>query len=163
MRRRLQSLPKGTRLRVVGHSQGAAKVSAGLSLLTAAERSRIDVQSIGGAACTFPGGLHGIEIDMNSRDIVPMDFGAHPRPCRDRLAAQSREGTKVSVRYYSFGVPMVFSSSHALRQYVKVMRVTPASDSAVESEIKFWFVKGFNLATEAIADPRVNAVLRSVW
>jgi hypothetical protein len=75
LRERIRRLESGRTVTVYAHSQGAAITASALSFLSEDERSHVDVVSFGGAAWTFPSGVHSILRYTNIVDPVPMGFG----------------------------------------------------------------------------------------
>ena len=75
LRSRTRSLRSGQTITVFAHSQGAAITSSALSFLTENERRQVDVVALGGAAWTFPDGVHSVVRISNVFDPVPMLTG----------------------------------------------------------------------------------------
>lgn len=127
----LARLPASQNVTVAGHSQGAAIGPSAFTLNSSAERSRIDFVSIGGAACRAPADLNSRTFIINTRDVVPMFFGAGLAPCREVMEAEG----PVSYQFYSFGDGRP-STSHSAQAYSFAIQTQAPSSTALESEAR---------------------------
>ncbi|MFZ2490373.1 MAG: RHS repeat-associated core domain-containing protein [Thermoanaerobaculia bacterium] len=76
----ISQLKAGQHVHLFGHSQGAAISSSALSFLTPAERAKIDLVTFGGAAWTYPGGLHSRKNIVNVLDWYVGDWTGNGLP-----------------------------------------------------------------------------------
>lgn len=132
LRSQLQELSSGERLTIVGHSQGGAIVSSAVGFLDPDQRARVDVITIGGAACGFPEGVGSVRTEINSRDIVPMLFGAGDPSCARRLEGSSN----VEVNYRAFGVVGNFELTHGVDVYRAAAGTQPAASGPLDAELQ---------------------------
>ncbi len=115
-------------IKLVGHSQGGAIVSAVAEHLSPEERARVDIVTIGGAAIGFPKGMKSVTAYVNTWDIVPMAVGAG-MPAAPGIDANEN----TTVHYYQFGILGHMKSTHSVQSYLKAKESRPAASTPWEA------------------------------